>query len=125
MSFSSERKAFIVIGNSPIFMRDDDARTCHQWCMEDLNISGIAWDNLIRGYVMGADVVFFTGGDMYTPVTDLDPDIIENVLQALRVSPDEVNIFNGVRPRVGENVMWPRVFMFDFYNQEWFLAVDE
>lgn len=122
MSFHKERKAFVIIGTTPIFMKDGDVRTCHDWCMDDLNINGAAWDTVIRGYVKGSDLVFFTGGDTYNPVTDLSPDIIENVLHELQICPDDVRIYNGVRPFFGRDVTWPRVFIFDFYNQKWELC---
>lgn len=125
MSFQAKRRAFIIIGDTPIFQRPDDHRSFHDWCLNDLNISGAAWDTLIRGYFLDGDVVFFTGGDMYNPVTDLSVDLIDAVTNALcenGMDCAEPDVYNGVIPSYNQDVLWPRVFKYNYDNGRWELA---
>lgn len=123
MSFHEDRQAFIVVGGCVFLQPRGDKRTVKDWCAACFNIAGHAWDTLLRGYTLGNTVTFFTGGDMYTPAVDLsvsDAFAYREQLTCLdALYDDSGDIYNGVRPLYGEDVVWPRVFVLHRGASRW------
>lgn len=123
MSYFPTRRHFIVIAGRIILQEPSDTRPVIDWCRGDLNIVGHAWETILRGHIMNDNVIFYTGGDMYTPAADLSVEEAAGyqtqLIKLNAIYDDSGFLYNGLRPQYGKNVEWPCVFVADTTDSKW------